>query len=142
LYYLLNDSTDHATEDKMKLRIKGNSLRLRVSPSEIERLLTIGRIEETIRFAPQQDASLTYALECMASEKKIDVRYRPHEVTVVISTGTAHKWAEEEQVGVYSAVNIGGSQLEVAVEKDFACLEGDEADNADTFPNPRSGASC
>jgi hypothetical protein len=126
----------------MKLRIKGNSLRLRVSPSEIEHLLNTGRIEETIGFAPGQDARLTYALEHAACEKEIAVRYRPHEVTVILSTGAAHKWTEGGQVGIYGAVEISGSQLELAVEKDFACLEGDETDNADTFPNPKSGTSC
>ena len=34
----------------MKLRIKGNSLRFRVSPSELMRLLESGRLEESIRF--------------------------------------------------------------------------------------------
>ncbi len=47
----------------MKLRIKGNSLRLRVSPSEVARLLETGRIEETIHLSSDQNASLTYALE-------------------------------------------------------------------------------
>jgi hypothetical protein len=126
----------------MKLRIKGNSLRLRVSPSEIKRLLNSGRIEETICFAPEQDEKLTYALECAPCEKEIAVRYRPQELTVVLSNDGARKWAGEEQVGIYGSVDIGGSQLELAVEKDFACLDADDADNADTFPNPKSGVSC
>ncbi len=55
----------------MKLRIKGNSLRLRVSPSEMERLLSAGRIEEIIHFAQEPDAKLTYALEQAASKQEI-----------------------------------------------------------------------
>jgi hypothetical protein len=34
----------------MKLRAKGNSLRFRVSRSELSRLMQTGRIEETIQF--------------------------------------------------------------------------------------------
>lgn len=47
----------------MKLRIKGNSLRLRVSRSEVAKLLKGQRVEETIHFAPQSAAPLSYALE-------------------------------------------------------------------------------
>ena len=55
----------------MKLRIQGNSLRLRVSPSEMTRLLEAGRIEETIHFAHGGDARLTYALEHAAADRDI-----------------------------------------------------------------------
>ena len=37
----------------MKLRIKGNSLRLRISRSEVARLLEGDCLEETIHFAPE-----------------------------------------------------------------------------------------
>ena len=47
----------------MKLRIKGNSLRLRVSRSEFTRFLSQSRIEETIHFGPGPEAKLTYGLE-------------------------------------------------------------------------------
>jgi hypothetical protein len=40
----------------MKLRIRGNSLRLRVSRSEIARLLEGHCLEETIHFAPEESA--------------------------------------------------------------------------------------
>jgi len=43
----------------MKLRIKGNSLRPRVSRSEVASLLKRDRLEETIRLAPQANAKLT-----------------------------------------------------------------------------------
>jgi len=126
----------------MKLRIKGNSLRLRVSPSEMERLLQTGRIEETIHFAPQEDAKLTYALEHTVTEQEISVRFRPQEVTVVLSTDGAHKWAEGEQVGMCGTIDVGHDQLALLVEKDFACLDGKDADNEDTFANPKRGVVC
>jgi hypothetical protein len=36
----------------MKLSIKGNSLRIRITRSEFGKLIDTGRIEETIYFAP------------------------------------------------------------------------------------------
>ena len=55
----------------MKLRIKGDSLRLRVGPAEVERLTGSGRIEETIHFAP--GVQMTYALELSESAASISV---------------------------------------------------------------------
>jgi hypothetical protein len=126
----------------MKLRIKGNSLRLRVSPSEMERLLSAGRIEESIHFAPDPDARLTYALEKAESKNEITVRYRPQEVSVVLSGESVRKWADTEQVGIYGAVDAGCGQLEIAIEKDFACLDQSHPGNEDTFANPNSAKAC
>jgi len=47
----------------MKLRIKGNTLRVRVSRSEVARLLAADLLEETIYFTPEPTAKLTYALQ-------------------------------------------------------------------------------
>jgi hypothetical protein len=125
----------------MKLRIKGNSMRLRVSPSEMKRLLSAGRIEEVIHFGPAPDARLTYALEQAPSEDEMTVRYRPQEVTVILSAGNARAWAEGDEVGIYGSFNVGNGQLELVVEKDFACLDKKDG-NEDTFPNPKGAQAC
>src|ERR1700676_2883765 len=117
----------------MKLRIKGNSLRLRVSPSEMMRLLDSGRIAETIHFAPDQNARLTYALEHDPQAKAMSLRYRAQEVTVVISSEDARQWASGPDVGLYGETGGAPGILELAVEKDFACLDKTGAENADTF---------
>jgi Family of unknown function (DUF7009) len=126
----------------MKLRIKGNSLRLRVSPSELEQLLQSGRVEETIYFGAEDDARLTYALEHHPHAGPITVRYRPQEATVLVSSREARKWAQGNEVGLYGAAGSGHGPLELAIEKDFACLDKEGAENADTFPNPNEGVLC
>jgi len=90
----------------------------------MERLLSAGGIEEIVHFAPDQDAKLTYALELEVSKQEITVRYRPQEVTVVLSSESVRKWARSEKVGIYGVVDVGCGQLTLAVEKDFACLDG------------------
>lgn len=126
----------------MKLRIKGNSLRLRITPSEMTRLLESGRIEETIHFRP--DASLTYALltdptRVLGSD--LCLTYQTQEVAVVIAAARARQWAAGPEVGVYADIDTGAGTLQLAVEKDFACLDNSETDNRDTFPHPAVG-SC
>jgi hypothetical protein len=126
----------------MKLRIKGNSLRLRVSPSEMEQLLQSGRVEETIYFGADEGARLTYALEHSAQAEAMTIRYRPQEVTVLVSSREARNWAEGNGVGLYGATGSSHRPLELAIEKDFACLDKNGVENADTFPNPKQGVAC
>ena len=126
----------------MKLRIKGNSLRLRLAPSEMARLLESGRVEETIRFGPGPAARLTYAIEHTPQVEAITVRHVPGDVTVLISSAAVRQWAAGAEVGLYGEALIDHETLELAVEKDFACLDKSDAGNADTFPNPKQGAIC
>jgi hypothetical protein len=127
----------------MKLRIKGNSLRLRVSRSELDRLLRQERLEETIHFAPQPDAKLTYALEQASSVSAPTVQYSDGEVTVLIPAGLAGTWCSTDMVGITECISLGTcGSLELVIEKDFACLDRSEEENQDTFENPHAGAVC
>jgi hypothetical protein len=46
----------------MKLRIKGNTLRLRLLRSEVERLAAAGVVTEEIRFGPATYDALRYSV--------------------------------------------------------------------------------
>ncbi len=126
----------------MKLRIKGNSLRLRITPSEMTRLSQTGRIEETIYFGREDGAKLTYALEHSTQVSGMGVRYRPSEVVVAISSDEMQRWSNTGEVGLYGKTESSHGPLELAVEKDFACLDKSDADNADRFANPNHGSVC
>jgi hypothetical protein len=125
----------------MKLRIKGDSLRLRVTQTELARLIAEGRIEETIHFGPAAEARLTYALETGPGELPIQLRYEPGEVAVVLSHSAARQWAGTQQVGIEGEIDAGQARLALIVEKDFACLEHREED-VDAFPHPKQGVTC
>jgi hypothetical protein len=127
----------------MKLRINGNSIRLRLLRSEVDAFVGTGRIEHTIHFASSDDAFLKYGLELEADLSDVVVRHKQSEVTIVLPSQKAISWAETVQIGIYCAVNLGGHGiLDVIVERDFACLDLSDADNHDTFPNPQLGAVC
>ncbi len=127
----------------MKLRINRSSIRFRLLRTELERFAESSRIEEKVFLAAADDAFLTYALECEAGPKNIEVRYKPCEIVVVLPRALAESWAHSEEVGIYASIEIGGhGKLEVVIEKDFACLDRSDADNQDTFPHPQVGAVC
>ena len=47
----------------MKIRIQGNSIRFRLSQSEVAKFHETGRIADSISFGAQPNALLTYAME-------------------------------------------------------------------------------
>lgn len=123
----------------MKLRIKGNSLRLRITRPELNRLIDEGRIEESISFAADDRSRLTYSLEHTATASAPTVRYVPPSLEVRIPTAQAQKWALGEDVGISAAIELGPrGSLDLLIEKDFACMHGNDEENRDAFPNPNA----
>ncbi|MCU1225860.1 MAG: hypothetical protein JWQ42_3953 [Edaphobacter sp.] len=127
----------------MKLRIKGNSLRYRVGRSELAKFVDSGRIEDTIYFASEQESRLVYAMEHRPDIRSVTLLYRSPEIAIALPTEAVTRWAESNEVGIYAAIDLGfRGQLELLIEKDFACLDLSDADNIDTFPNPNLGTVC
>jgi hypothetical protein len=127
----------------MKLRIKGNSLRLRVSRSELTTLLSGNHLEETIHFAPEDGAAFTYALQKDPAVATPTVRYAKNRVTVLLPSSQADVWGATNQVGITEEICWADcGSLVLLIEKDFACLDRSDEDNQDTFDNPNAGARC
>jgi hypothetical protein len=127
----------------MKLRIKGNSLRLRVTPSDVTKLLRNGAIREHVQFTANPKDRLTYEVISSLSEPTATLVYRLGNITVSVPELQLKQWAGSDDVGVYADIALGGDQVfSVAIEKDFACLDLSDAENEDTFPNPNLAAAC
>jgi hypothetical protein len=118
----------------MKLRIKGNSIRLRLLRSEVERFAAEGSISEAVHFGAQ---SLRYTLIASPSTETIRSRFDNGEIVIEIPADEASSWAESDHVSIAAEQPIGGENLSILVEKDFACLDRpNDPDREDAFPNP------
>ncbi len=127
----------------MKLRIKGNSLRLRISRSEVTRFLEGVCLEETIQFTPEACARFTFALQQDRLAGRPTVQYTENRLAVIIPADQANAWAITDQVGIAEDIDLGNlGSLALLIEKDFACLDRSDEDNLDTFLNPNAGATC
>jgi hypothetical protein len=105
----------------------------------VSKLIDAGRVEEIIHFSPEDQVSLTYALVCDSAVQSPQVRFTTHEIVVAVPHIQAIRWAGNGQVGIYAAVDLGlHGALDLSVEKDFACMDLSDADNLDTFPNPKT----
>lgn len=118
----------------MKLRIRGNSIRLRLTQTEVQRIGEGETVQEQIDFA----FPLVYALVPSDEVADLAADYEDHILQVKVPSALAHAWAVTDQVGMEATMSLReGANLYVLVEKDFQCLhrDGDEAEQ-DNFPNP------
>ncbi len=122
----------------MKLRIRGNSVRIRVSQTELKQLAEAGLAEDAVRFAP--DVGLVYRVR-VVPEGPIAAELENGELTVTLPKAVVERWTAPDEVSIRGEQPIGGGEtLKILVEKDFECLKPREGeDESDLFPNPAQG---
>ncbi|HEX8736956.1 MAG TPA: hypothetical protein VF721_16615 [Pyrinomonadaceae bacterium] len=125
----------------MKLRIKGNSIRLRLSQREVSAFARNARVEDSISFGNRK---LTYALIKLNRAKEIQASFENDRIEIGVPASIADEWTQSEQVGFDAGQKLsGGETLKILVEKDFACLTAREGeDESDAFPHPQAGQAC
>lgn len=119
----------------MKLRIRGNTLRLRVSKSELATVQKRGSVQDAIRFGPR--ARLVYRLE-VAGDDRFGAELTGASIIVRAPRAAVAKWGRDEEVSMRGKQRIGGGKtLAILVEKDFECLKPRAGEDAtDLFVNP------
>jgi hypothetical protein len=127
----------------MKLRLQSNSVRLRLKRGEVDQLVKLGQVQEIILLGDGEDDQLVYTLESSPKVFAPQISLKKNHVLVEVPRDTAVHWATSDDVGIETRISVGGGrEVQVLVEKDFACLTGDEEQNRDTFPNPQAGEKC
>lgn len=126
----------------MKLRIRGNSVRLRLTRDETARLAETGLVEETVEFPSSR--RFVYALETDEKAALVSADFEADRLCVRLPAREAERWINSAQTGIAADAPGGPDRrLKILVEKDFACLKrraGDE--DRDAFPNPGEGEKC
>jgi len=123
----------------VKLRIKGPTLRLRLSQGEIRALLEEGLVEERVPFAAGVD--LVYRLRRDAATDEITASFRDGILEIRVPEGNAREWCTTELVTLAHEQALPDGSLRITLEKDFACLAPREGeDESDNFPHPQAGS--
>jgi len=113
----------------MKLRLHDNSLRLRLSQSEVARLRDTGKVEDLIVFHPGNE--LLYSIEAGAAQEPT-ATLENAKIRVILPTPVAMQWIKSDQTGIEATTGT----LRLLIEKDFQCLHRSPAPGEDAFPNP------
>lgn len=115
----------------MKLRVQGNSLRLRLTRSEVAALDSKGEVTEEIRFS--SGGALTYRLEKRTGAEALAASLSNGLISISVPAAAAARWVGSEEVGVYGQ----DGELRIAIEKDFRCLtRASDEQEADAYPHP------
>ena len=127
----------------MKLRILDNSIRLRLTRTEVDTVNSEGLVRGRVQFAGSNP--FYYVLESSPATVKPEAHISNNVLTVRIPEMDMRQWAESENVSIASEQLLDdGGQLKILVEKDFACLAPREGeDESDMFPHPDADSeSC
>ena len=123
----------------MKLRILNNSIRLRLTRTEVDILQENGVVEAHTDFPGDRD--FHYVVEASPAVVKAGAFFSDRVMTVRLPDTTVRNWATTEEVSISASQLLdGGETLSILVEKDFQCLAPrDGEDESDMFPHPKAG---
>lgn len=123
----------------MKLRLRENSIRLRLLQSEVRQLREFGNVSETIIFGVNPTENLTYSLRTSAEVLEISAQMIDNQIEIFLPLLTVEKWVDSDEAGLYGTQKIGDlAVLKILVEKDFVCVDRPlDKDNKDAFPHPK-----
>lgn len=121
----------------MKLRIKGDSLRLRLTQGEMRLLGERGEVEDRTSFPG--GTALTYRLRVDSKSDAISVSYTTNLIEFMLPATLSERWCGTDLVTLSASQANATGELRIVLEKDWACLAPREGeDESDNFPHPGS----
>lgn len=125
----------------MKLRIRGDSLRLRLKRGEVDQIAAAGSVTEETHFPGTR---LSYRLD-VSDSGELRAEFADGDLVVTVPASRARDWAASDDVSLMATQELGGGRsLAILIEKDFACLAPghgrQHGDDADSFPHPEAAA--
>ena len=118
----------------MKIRIKGNTVRYRLSKTEVKALAKNGMLEEKTEFI---NGILMYAIR-QTDKDDLSADFVENTITLYVPQTALQNWAATDEVGLESNMDLhDGNTLYLLLEKDFKCVDKDlNEDQSDYFENP------
>ncbi len=122
----------------MKIRIRDNSVRLRLTRGEVNTLRDDGAVAGRTQFPG--DREFQYVIESSPAIVTSGASLSDNIITVRLPETVVHAWADTEQVSIEGEQALDdGEMLTILVEKDFTCLAPRAGeDEADMFPHPQA----
>jgi len=112
----------------MKIRIKGNSLRYRLTKSEIAKLSVEGCLEERTEFAGK---TLVYGIET-TDTGGLSADFTGDRIVLRMTKAMIDELTRTDKVGFEDRTGT----VHLLIEKDFVCIDRTEEDQSDNYPNP------
>lgn len=118
----------------MKIRIKGDSVRFRLSKSEVDTFGKEGYYAEKTRFP---NGELQYGIVTRHDITTLQAEFTNKGVFILMPQHIADEWVATQRVGFDATMPLpDGGGLYLLIEKDFQCLDNTMEDQSDMYPNP------
>lgn len=115
--------------------MRENSVRLRLSKSEVKSLQQTGQVMERVSFI---DTILTYQIKSHVQSFFL-ANMNLNEISIFMPQEISAIWYDIEDIGYnYIQKNNDGSELHILIEKDFVCLDRTDEDQSDNYANPKA----
>lgn len=118
----------------MKIRIKDNSLRFRLTKSEVHQLCTTGFIQATTQMPSN---TLTYCIKVIDGIQQLNADFIDNAITLLFPASEAAIWYDSDRITYLDNITLPtGENLKLLLEKDFVCLDHTDEDQSDNYENP------
>jgi hypothetical protein len=119
----------------MKIRIQRNSIRFRLSKTEVETLCSEGYIAESTSFG---NTTFSYAVKNTSLHNELTATFENGCVTVLLPEKLLLNWPTNNVIGFDAKMPIAENEtLYLLLEKDFKCLDNPTEDQSDHYDNPK-----
>jgi len=117
----------------MKLRIQGNSIRFRLTQTEVS---NFGQADACMGKVEFPDGNTLIYRLTTATEMRSN--FRNNVITIALPETEVENWIRSDKVGISGNLTLENERkLRILVAKDFKCLTERAQDESDMFPNPK-----
>jgi hypothetical protein len=118
----------------MKLRIKGNSIRIRLTKTEVSIISSTGYLQEETLFG---NNGFIYALQRVDEGDALTAALELNKIIMFVPAAVITDWPTNNIVGFEATIPLADNKsLYLLLEKDFVCLDESTEDQSDNFDNP------
>ncbi|WP_153391697.1 DUF7009 family protein [Chryseobacterium vaccae] len=112
----------------MKIRIKDNSIRLRLTQSEVSELGKNGIVSSVTQFV---DRPFIYEIK-KTDDDELSAVFTENRIVMKIPETMIEELVSTDKVGFDGQTGL----VKLLVEKDFVCIDNTLEDQSDNYPNP------
>ena len=120
----------------MKIRIRGNTVRYRLTKSEVAIFSKTGKYIEKTEFS---STTFSYVLQAKEGIENLEADFYDNSIILFFPKKNIIDWADNDKIGFsHHFIMESGKSLELLVEKDFVCMDETVEDQSDNYPNPKA----
>jgi hypothetical protein len=121
----------------MKIRIKDNTIRLRLTKTDVSQLKENGLITCKTVITPEQ--VFQYTLKVDATIQSFSASFESNTMTISLSESQAHILTDTDDITIKGSQKNGeDGDLFILIEKDLQCLDESDEDQSDMYENKKT----